>query len=142
MNILVINGPNLNLLGLREPEVYGKETYADLCAYLQKQAALRGCGVEVRQTNHEGVIIDWLQELWPRFDAVLLNPGALTHYSYAIRDCVKAIPIPVVEVHLSDIMTREPFRQISVLQDVCIAQIKGKGFAGYADAIDLFMKGK
>jgi len=142
MNIFIINGPNLNLLGLREPDVYGKETYADLLARIRDHAQKRGCVVDIRQTNHEGVIIDWIQENWSKFDGIILNAGALTHYSYAIRDCVKAVPIPVIEVHLSDISAREPFRKFSVLEDVCAAQIKGKGWAGYLEAIDLLLKGK
>jgi len=141
MNILVINGPNLNLLGIREPEIYGKKTYADLVKQITAYAVAKGVSVEFRQTNHEGVIIDWIQAEYLRFQGLILNPGALTHYSYAIRDCLKSLPIPTVEVHLSDIGAREEFRKISVIQDACIAQIKGKGFAGYEEAIDCLMKG-
>lgn len=136
MNILIVNGPNLNLLGLREPEIYGKGTYAELCARIRGHAESVGISVDVRQTNHEGTIIDWLQEEWPKLDGIILNPGALTHYSYALRDTVAAIPVPVVEVHLSDIASREPFRRVSVIRDVCAAQIAGKGFEGYVEALD------
>lgn len=142
MNIFIINGPNLNLLGMREPDIYGNENYQDLLCHIQDHAKKRGCSVEIRQTNHEGTIIDWIQENWSRYDGIILNPGALTHYSYAIRDCVKAVPIPVVEVHLSDISAREPFRRFSVLEGVCLAQIKGKGVFGYLEAMDLLLKGK
>jgi 3-dehydroquinate dehydratase-2 len=142
MNIFIINGPNLNLLGMREPEVYGKETYQDLLRHLQEHAKKRGCAVDIRQTNHEGTIIDWIQDNWSKVDGIILNPGALTHYSYALRDCVKAVPVPVVEVHLSDISVREPFRSVSVLEGVCLDQIKGKGVSGYVEAMDLLLKGK
>jgi 3-dehydroquinate dehydratase-2 len=142
MNILIINGPNLNLLGLREPEIYGHETYHDLCIFLESYAQKHGCRVEIRQTNHEGTIIDWLQEEWKTVDAFILNPGAFTHYSYAIRDAIKAIPRPVVEVHLSDLSVREPFRQVSVLKEVCAHQIMGKGFQSYSEAMAWLMKGK
>lgn len=136
MNILIVNGPNLGLLGLREPEIYGKRTYADLCAFIRNHAEATGVAVDIRQTNHEGTILDWLQEEWSGVDGIILNPGALTHYSYALRDAVAAIPVPVVEVHLSDILNREPFRRISVIRDVCANQIMGKGFEGYVEAID------
>jgi 3-dehydroquinate dehydratase-2 len=141
MNIFIVNGPNLNLLGLREPEIYGTKTYDDLLAYLLAYAKENQIHLEIRQTNHEGVIIDWIQENWRRFDGIILNPGAFTHYSYAIYDCLKAIPIPTIEVHLSDIDHREPFRKISVIKAACIAQIQGKGFAGYIEAIERFTKG-
>lgn len=142
MNILVINGPNLNLLGRREPEIYGRKSYEDLCAFLQVCAQERHCGLEILQTNHEGTIIDWLQDRGESVDAFILNPGAFTHYSYAIRDAIKAVPRPVVEVHLSDLSLREPFRRNSVLKDVCAHQIMGKGFQSYSEAIDWLMKGK
>ena len=142
MNILIMNGPNLNLLGLREPEIYGKGTYAELCARIRAHAGSVGVSVDVRQTNHEGVLIDWLQEEWSKVDGIILNPGALTHYSYALRDAVAAIPVPVVEVHLSDISAREPFRRVSIIRDVCAAQIMGKGFEGYVEAIDWLRKRK
>lgn len=142
MNILVINGPNLNLLGRREPEIYGCGSYEDLCAFLRDYAKERHCGLEILQTNHEGTIIDWLQDRWESVDAFILNPGAFTHYSYAIRDAIKAVPRPVVEVHLSDLSQREPFRRVSVLKDVCAHQIMGKGFQSYSEAIDWLMKGQ
>jgi 3-dehydroquinate dehydratase-2 len=143
MNILVINGPNLNLLGVREPDIYGIKTYNDLVYEITAYAKKKGVRVDVRQTNHEGTIIDWIQENFRYFDGLILNPGALTHYSYAIYDCLKGLPISTIEVHLSDIENREPFRRVSVIKDACIAQIKGKGFAGYLEAIDCFVsKGK
>lgn len=142
MNILIVNGPNLNLLGLREPEIYGKGTYAELCARIRAHAETIGVSVDIRQTNHEGAVIDWLQEEWPRVEGIILNPGALTHYSYALRDAVAAIPVPVVEVHLTDISSREPFRRVSVIRDVCAAQIMGKGFEGYVEALDWLRKRK
>lgn len=142
MNILVINGPNLNMLGIREPEIYGTKTYQDLVRQITEYAAKKGIHIEVRQTNHEGIILDWIQAEYPHFDGLILNPGALTHTSYALLDCLKSVPLPAVEVHLSDISTREEFRKVSVIKEACIAQIKGKGFAGYEEAIDCLMKGK
>jgi len=141
MNIFIINGPNLNLLGLREPEIYGTKSYADLVAEITEYATKKQIHVDIRQTNHEGLILDWIQENWQKFDGLIINPGALTHYSYALRDCLKAVPLPTIEVHLSDLSRREPFRQISVIKDACIAQIQGKGFTGYLEAIDCFLKG-
>ncbi|MDD3126133.1 MAG: type II 3-dehydroquinate dehydratase [Candidatus Izemoplasmatales bacterium] len=141
MNILIINGPNLNLLGLREPHIYGSSSYNELCTQLFAYAKTLDIIIDIRQSNHEGIIIDWIQADWSKFDGLILNPGALTHYSYAILDCLKAVPLPTIEVHLSDTDAREPFRKISVVKDACIKQIKGKGFAGYIEALDYFAKG-
>ena len=137
MNILVLNGPNLNLLGTREPDIYGKQTYADLEQTIRAYCAQHGIGVEIRQTNYEGVLIDWIQDAVGQFDCIVINPAAYTHTSVALLDAVKAVGIPTVEVHLSDPYTREEFRRISYIRDACIATVSGKGFAGYLEAIDL-----
>ncbi|MDD3122186.1 MAG: 3-dehydroquinate dehydratase [Candidatus Izemoplasmatales bacterium] len=142
MNILVINGPNLNVLGVREPEIYGKESYSDLVNFILDYGASNHLYIEVYQTNHEGEIIDILQEKMDAFHRLVINPGAFTHYSYAIYDAIKGCSYDAVEVHISDINKREPFRQISVIKDACIAQISGKGFNGYIEAIDILRKGK
>ena len=142
MNILVINGPNLNVLGVREPEIYGKESYSDLVNFILDYGASNHLYIEVYQTNHEGEIIDILQEKMDAFHRLVINPGAFTHYSYAIYDAIKGCSYDAVEVHISDINNREPFRQTSVIKDACIAQISGKGFNGYIEAIDILRKGK
>ena len=129
--ILVLNGPNLNFLGKREPTVYGTQSYADLCDGIAKTAEELEVEVEVRQSNCEGTLIDWLQEASSTVDGVVLNAGAYTHYSYAIRDAIASIGIPVVEVHISDIRKREEFRHVSVIEPVCCKQIMGLGFEGY-----------
>ena len=135
MKILVINGPNLNLLGVREPEIYGNRTYADLVAFVEKAAKDCGVGVEVRQTNHEGVIVDWIQECRGKFDALVLNAAAYTHTSVAIHDAIKAVQVRTVEVHLSDPKTRESFRKVSFVESVAERTCSGRGFESYADAI-------
>ena len=135
MRILVINGPNLNMLGIREPGIYGKETYGGLCAYIEEQAEKLGVEAEVFQSNSEGAIVTRIQKALGDYDAIVINPAAYTHYSYAILDALKAVALPAVEVHLSDISTREAFRQVSVTKAACIAQISGKGFAGYEEAM-------
>ncbi len=129
--ILILNGPNLNFLGKREPTVYGVQTYDDLCAGIQKQAASLSVEAQVRQNNCEGTLIDWLQEAADTFDGVVLNAGAYTHYSYALRDAIASIQIPVIEVHISNIHAREAFRHESVIAPVCRGQIAGLGFEGY-----------
>ena len=140
MNILIINGPNLNLLGKREPKIYGTKTYKDLVRYCHSLSFLYGITVKVRQSNHEGVLIDWLHKADSRYQGVVLNAGALTHYSYALYDAIKAITIPVVEVHLSDIKNREPFRHQSVISNACIETITGLGFQSYEEGIKLLLE--
>lgn len=129
--ILVIHGPNLNLLGEREPEVYGTDSFESINDEIVQNAEALGFECEIFQSNHEGAIIDKLHEARKIFDGIVLNAGAYTHYSYAIRDAVSAIKIPVVEVHLSDINAREGFRANSVIEEVCIAQISGHGKKSY-----------
>lgn len=137
--ILLLNGPNLNMLGVREPEVYGRETLDTIEAEVVAYGAERGVQVDCFQSNHEGVLIDKIHEAHWRYDGIVYNPGAHTHYSYALRDAVGSIDTPVVEVHLSDINAREPFRAVSVIEPACIAQIKGKGKEGYKEAIDVLL---
>ena len=134
--ILVLHGPNLNLLGRREPEVYGKLTLPELNALLQAKAAELGVTVECVQTNHEGVMVDTIQAAEGRFDFILINPAAFTHYSVAILDALKAVNIPAIEVHISNIHQREEFRHHSVTVAGCVGQICGLGFAGYALAME------
>lgn len=135
MRILVINGPNLNLLGTREPDIYGRGTYAELEAFIRKVAAECGIEVEIRQTNHEGVIVDWIQECRGAFDALVLNAAAYTHTSVAIHDAIKAVKIRTVEVHLSDPKRRDDFRKVSFVEPVAERTCAGRGFESYADAI-------
>ena len=137
--ILVLNGPNLNLLGVREPDVYGTVTLADIEREVAAYAAERGATVDCFQSNHEGVLIDRLHAARGVYDGIVYNPGAHTHYSYALRDAVSSIDVPTVEVHLSDISSREDFRKVSVIAPVCIAQIKGKGKEGYKEAVDVLL---
>ena len=135
MRILVVNGPNLNLLGVREPETYGNRTYADLVAFVEKTASELGLAVEVRQTNHEGVIVDWIQECRGKFDALVLNAAAYTHTSVAIQDAIKAVQVRTVEVHLSEPKSRESFRRTSFVEPVAEKTCSGRGFDSYADAL-------
>ena len=135
MKLLVINGPNLNLLGTREPDIYGSNTYAALVRTVQKAAAEAGIKVKVAQSNHEGRIVDMIQKAPKRFDGIVINPAAYTHTSVAILDALKAVGLPAVEVHLSDIQTREEFRRHSFVSPACLKTIAGKGFAGYTEAI-------
>jgi len=136
MNLLVIHGPNLHLLGRREPEIYGSATLKELNAAIKKHAAARGARVRAFQSNSEGEIIDLLTANASWAGALVLNPAAYTHYSYAIRDAIEALGLPAVEVHLSDIAKREPFRRVSVIKPVCLAQFKGEGPTSYFKAID------
>ena len=141
MKALVINGPNLNMLGIREPGIYGSDNYDRLVQICQEAGAAQGFDeVEVFQSNHEGAIIDAIQEADTAFDGIVINPGAYTHYSYAIHDALKAVSIPAVEVHMSDIQKREEFRHLSVTAPACIAQIRGHGFESYTMAIDMLAK--
>ena len=137
MNILVINGPNLNMLGTREPEIYGNETLEELMMWLETSPEGVNHKFKFYQTNHEGTIIDTLQDECDWCDAVIINPGALAHYSYSIRDAIASISKPTVEVHLTDIHNREPFRNKSVISDVCTKMICGKGKNGYLEALKL-----
>ena len=136
MNILVVNGPNLNLLGIREPNIYGVDTLSDIENWINDKLRVRNIKLQWYQSNHEGKIIDRLHRaMHDKNDGIIINPGAYTHYSYAIRDAISAISIPTIEVHLSDIKSREKFRQASVIQDVCLEQISGLGKNGYLEAI-------
>ncbi|WP_369282846.1 type II 3-dehydroquinate dehydratase [Oscillibacter sp. GMB15532] len=141
MRILILNGPNLNMLGVREPEIYGHETYDDLCSMLQKEADALGVSLEFYQSNHEGALVDAIQRAYGVMDGIVINPGAYTHTSVALLDAVKAVGIPTVEVHISDPDTREPFRAVSYIRSACVETIKGRGMRGYADALR-FLCGK
>ncbi len=137
MKILVINGPNLNLLGLREPDIYGRRTYHDLIEMIRAEAERLGVAVEFAQSNHEGALVDAIQASCGVFDGIVINPGAYTHTSIAILDAVKAVGIPTVEVHISDPDTREEFRKVSYIRAACVASIKGHGLEGYLEALRL-----
>lgn len=134
--ILIVHGPNLNLLGVRNPDVYGAMTLAQLNDWLVQMSQGAGLELQFFQSNHEGALIDRLHDARRWADGIVINPGALTHYSYALRDAVEAIGLPTIEVHLSDIHQREPFRRVSVLKDVCLAQVTGKGAQSYAEAME------
>ena len=136
MQIRVINGPNLNMLGIREPDIYGKETYADLVDMISEHSEKIGIDVEVMQSNHEGDLVDMIQESYGKIDGIVINPGAYTHTSVAIYDAAKAVSIPMIEVHISDVDSREAFRQTSYIRAACIKTISGHGFKGYTEAID------
>ena len=135
MNILGINGPNLNLLGVREPEIYGQETLEELMMWFEKSPEAINHKFKFYQSNHEGIIIDTLHDEREWCDAIIINPGAFAHYSYAIRDAIEAINKPTIEVHLSDVNSREPFRKTLVLSDVCLKTIVGQGKNGYLEAL-------
>jgi len=139
-NILVLHGPNLNLLGEREPEVYGTMTLAQLNAKLSSYARKKSAQLRARQSNHEGELIDILHAHRKWACGVVFNPGAYSHYSYALRDAVASICVPTIEVHLSDIKKREPFRRVSVIEPACVGQLYGKGIDSYFKAIDLLVK--
>ena len=136
MKILVINGPNLNMLGIREPDHYGKETYADLVEKINRYCDACGIEVEQFQSNHEGDLVDKIQSAYQKADGIVINPGAYTHTSIAILDAVKAVGIPTVEVHISKVEEREDFRQISYVRLACVKTITGHGTDGYIEAID------
>ena len=135
MKILVINGPNLNLLGIREPEIYGKKTYADLVDLINETARELSVEVEVFQSNHEGDIVDKIGEAYAGADGIVINPAAYTHTSVAILDALKAVGLPAVEVHISDVSKREDVRQISYVRAACVSSIVGHGLEGYAEAM-------
>ena len=139
MKILVLNGPNLNMLGIREPGIYGKQTFADLLALIQHTALEEELEIEQFQSNHEGDLVDKIQAAYGVFDGIVINPAAYTHTSVAILDALKAVAIPAVEVHISDVDAREPFRQISYASLACCKTIKGHGLEGYREAI-LYLK--
>ncbi len=141
MNILVINGPNINMLGIREPGIYGKQAFADLLALLEKTAQEENLHIEQFQSNHEGAIVDTIQAAYGKFDGIVINPAAYTHTSVAILDALKAVSIPAVEVHISDVDSREAFRQISYAGMYCEKTIKGHGLDGYRQAV-LYLKAK
>lgn len=136
MKLLILNGPNLNLLGSREPDIYGRESYDMLCQQIYRHADTIGCAVEVFQSNHEGTLIDAIQAAQAGYSGIVINPGAYAHYSYAIHDALRSIRIPAVEVHISDISAREPWRHTSVTAPACVTVIAGQGFPGYLRAID------
>ena len=135
MKLLVINGPNLNLLGLREPEIYGRRTYQDLLSLLRQTGKEEGVEVECFQSNHEGAIVDAIQQAYGVFDGIVINPAAYTHTSVAILDALKAVALPAVEVHISAVSSREPFRQRSYAGMACARTYQGLGFGGYVQAI-------
>jgi len=137
MKILVINGPNLNLLGLREPDIYGRRTYDDLIQMIRAEAERLGVAVEFVQSNHEGALVDAIQGAYQTADGIVINPGAYTHTSIALLDAVKAVGVPTVEVHISDPDTREEFRKVSYIRAACVASIKGHGLEGYLEALRL-----
>lgn len=139
MNVLVINGPNLNLLGIREPDLYGKQDYAALVSLVEETCARESLGVEVYQSNHEGDIVDKIQAALGKFDGIVINPAAYTHTSVAILDALKAVALPAVEVHISDVSKREEFRQVSYARLACIKTYMGLGLEGYRQAI-LYLK--
>ena len=139
--LLVLNGPNINMLGIREPEHYGSESYAALVELCKEHAAKLGVEVECRQSNHEGDLVDYIQEAYfEDISGIIINPAAYTHTSVALLDAVKAVQIPTVEVHISRVAEREDFRQVSYIRSACIATITGHGLAGYTEAMDLLME--
>lgn len=139
MKFLVLNGPNINLLGIREPGIYGSESFTDLLDLIERTSREEGLEIQQYQSNHEGCLVDEIQQAYGVFDGIIINPAAYTHTSVAILDALKAVAIPAVEVHISDVDAREPFRQISYPGMACIKTIKGKGIEGYRQAI-LFLK--
>ena len=143
MKILVLNGPNLNLLGIRQPEIYGKTSYQDLVAMIREEADRMGVEVSFFQSNHEGALVDAIQQAYfDKVDGIIINPGAYTHTSVALLDAVKGVSIPTVEVHISDPDTREEFRHISYIRFACVATIKGHGLPGYLEALHLLYESK
>ena len=139
MKILVLNGPNINMLGIREPGIYGKSTFADLLTLIERTAKDEGIEIEQYQSNHEGCLVDKIQEAYGKFDGIVINPAAYTHTSIAILDALKSVGIPAVEVHISDVSNREDFRQVSYARLACCKTIMGHGLEGYREAI-LYLK--
>ena len=140
MRILIINGPNINMLGIREPDIYGKNTYADLCELIKNHAAEKGVEVKLFQSNHEGDIVDEIQAAYGNFDGIVINPAAYTHTSVAILDALKSVGLPAVEIHISDVTAREDFRQISYAGMACEKSFIGLGFEGYLKGIDYLIE--
>ena len=140
MKLMIINGPNLNMLGIREPAHYGRETYADLIAKIEDHAAALGIEVKCLQSNHEGDLVDYIQSAYGEYDGIVINPGAYTHTSIAILDAVKSVSLPTVEVHISKVSEREDFRQISYVRLACMATVEGHGTDGYLEAMDLLIE--
>ncbi len=140
MKILVLNGPNINMLGIREPAIYGKENFNTLCENIKAHAKERNIEVKLYQSNHEGCLVDEIQGAYGEFDGIVINPAAFTHTSVALLDAVKAVGIPTVEVHISDVSKREDFRQISYIREACVKTIAGHGIAGYIEAIDYLLE--
>lgn len=137
---LIINGPNLNMLGIREPAVYGSRTYKDLCRYIKAYAEKLGVKVDFFQSNCEGEICTKIQKTLGKYDGIVMNPGAYAHYSYAIHDAIKSVTTPCVEVHISDIHSREEFRRTSVTAPACVAMVSGKGFDSYTEGLEILVK--
>lgn len=137
MKLCIINGPNLNMLGIREPDIYGRTTYADLCALIEDHASARGIDVEIYQSNHEGDLVDRIQACYSDgTNGIVINPAAYTHTSVALLDAVKAVGIPTVEIHISDVSSREDFRQTSYIRAACVKTICGHGIQGYLEGMD------
>ena len=139
MKLLILNGPNLNLPGLREPEIYGSVNYETLCRMIRDHAAEMGAEAEIYQSNHEGDLVDQIQAAMNRFDGIVINPAAYTHTSVALLDALRAVQIPTVEVHISDMDQRESFRRVSYVRPACVAAIIGHGVQGYLEAMDLLL---
>lgn len=137
MKILIINGPNLNMLGIREPDIYGRQTYDDLVRFISDSGSRLGMETDFYQSNHEGGIVDAIQSAYGKYDGIVINPAAYTHTSIAIPDAIKSVGLPAVEVHLSDVNSREDFRKISYVRPVCIGTYSGHGFDGYRMALEL-----
>lgn len=140
MRIQVINGPNINMLGIREPEIYGRETYRDLVEKVEMYGYENGIEVDVYQSNHEGCLVDKIQECYGNTDGIVINPGAYTHTSIALLDALKSVQIPTIEVHISDVASREDFRQVSYIRPYCLRTIAGKGLGGYIEAMEVLKR--
>ena len=140
MKMLVINGPNMNMLGIREKTLYGSGSYEDLCEFIRRHCEGRGVEVTFVQSNHEGALVDAIQAAYGVYDGIVINPAAYTHTSVAILDAVKAVGIPTVEVHISDVDAREDFRRVSYICQACLKTISGKGFGGYTEAVDFLLE--
>ncbi len=139
MKLCIINGPNLNMLGIREPDIYGRTTYANLCALINDHAKVRGIEVDIYQNNHEGDLVDKIQACYGDADGIVINPAAYTHTSVALLDAVKAVGIPTVEIHISDVSQREDFRQVSYIRAACVKTICGHGIQGYLEGMDYLL---